>query len=260
LIRGSQGDDVIMGLSGQDYLFGEAGDDIFLISGSEDEYDEFDGGTGIDTILGSTGDDTIRVNTFGPDNSVENIDGNGGYDVIGGTEWADSIDLSATTVTGISAIDGGADNDTIIGSVGDDFLVGNAGNDYLYGGSGSDTYLFGIGDERDYIIEDSTDLTGVDQVLFGNGIDSNDLWFSQVDDDLEVSIIGTDDRVIVNDWFSHANTIEQFETSNGDVLMADQVQQLVNAMAIFNPPDEGIVNPTQEDLDSVAAMIAVSWG
>jgi hypothetical protein len=45
------------------------------------------------------------------------LHGNGGVDIIAGTDLADTIDLSATTVTGIARIEGGAGADIIKGTI-----------------------------------------------------------------------------------------------------------------------------------------------
>jgi len=61
---------------------------------------------------------------------------------IGGTNNADSFDFTNATLTGITKIEGGSGNDTIIGSTGNDTIVGMADNDSLAGGGGNDTFRY----------------------------------------------------------------------------------------------------------------------
>jgi hypothetical protein len=73
-------------------------------------------------------------------------------------------------------------------------------------------------------------------------------------------IDGMDDRLQIQNWYSNsAPVIERFETSTGEVLLAGQVQQLVNAMAVFDPFDYGVMNIPQEARDEVAPVIAANW-
>ncbi len=56
--------------------------------------------------------------------------------------------------------------------------------------------------------------------------------------DLEVSIVDTTDKLIVQDWYlGNAYHIEQFKTADGLTLQHSNVETLVNAMASFAPPD-----------------------
>ena len=67
-----------------------------------------------------------------------------------GTVLADSIDAgsitSSLTTKGLN-LDGGAGNDSIIGSWNGDTLAGGVGNDSIYGGDGNDKLLGGDGDD-----------------------------------------------------------------------------------------------------------------
>lgn len=66
------------------------------------------------------------------------------------------------------------------------------------------------------------------------------LWFRAVGSNLEVSIIGTSDKVTVQSWYlGNAYRVEQFKTSDGKTLLDSQVQNPVGAMASFTPPAVG---------------------
>ncbi|MDP1293961.1 hypothetical protein Q6296_29570, partial [Klebsiella variicola] len=76
----------------------------------------------------------------------------------------------------------------------DDTLSGGAGSVSLAGGTGNDTYKFGIGDGLDSV----SDTGGIDRIVFGAGISSSDIRFSNVDGDLVIALqTGTDKLVIL---------------------------------------------------------------
>jgi Ca2+-binding RTX toxin-like protein len=189
VITGSANNDVIIGNVGSDVLAGGAGDDIFLIGGSDTAYDRFQGDAGFDTVLGGEGDDVIRVNYFSGASTVERIDGGLGLNVIAGTQYNDTIDLSGTELVNIANIDGGVGNDVITGSAGNDVIIGNVGSDVLAGGAGDDTFLIGGSDTAyDRFQGDA----GFDVIQGGAG----------------------DDTIRVN-YFSGASTVERIDGGLG---------------------------------------------
>lgn len=235
IVYAGSGHDFIIGGAGRDRLFGEAGDDTFLVEGTDRRYDTFNGGEGVDTVLGGAGDDTIRLRRFNAKSSIEAIDGGGGTNVIAGTRRYDKIDLSTTAVTNIDRIDLGAGNDTFIGTSGNDTIIGGRGRDVLKGGTGDDIYQFERGDGRDSITD--RDVAGnSDTLMFGEGIDRDQLWFRRKGDHLAISVIGTSDQVTIKHWYTDAAyQVENIQFSDGEALLNSQVQQLVDAMAAFDP-------------------------
>ncbi|MCP5175584.1 MAG: PD40 domain-containing protein [Moraxellaceae bacterium] len=100
--------------------------------------------------------------------------------------------------------------------------------------------------------------TGSD-ILLDTGIAANQLWLRQEGNNLEVSLIGTDQKMLIADWFSgNANTNFSIEGANGR-LMANEVQTLVNAMAAFAPPATGQTTLPQSYQDTLGTVIAASW-
>ena len=96
-------------------------------------------------------------------------------------------------------LEGSADANVIDGQAGDDKLIGNGGADTLTGGAGDDTYSFGRGDGAD-LIDNIGEGASADKVKFGATIDTDQLWFRQVGNDLVVDVIGTTDSVTVDEW------------------------------------------------------------
>ncbi len=110
VIRGTNGNDVIVTLGGNDLVFGRGGDDLICT------------GEGSDRAFGSNGDDMIDL---GP-----------GRDLGLGQNGDDTIL-------------GGDDRDTLIGGNGDDELFGGAATDIILAGRGDDLLDGGVGD-NDY--------------------------------------------------------------------------------------------------------------
>jgi Ca2+-binding RTX toxin-like protein len=260
VITGSAGDDVISGGAGADTLVGGAGNDIFLVSGTHAAYDRFEGGDGRDVLQGSAGDDTFRLRDFGGEATVERIDGMGGYDVIGGTGGADTLDFSATELAGIALIDGGAGRDVITGSAGDDIIAGGAGIDTLSGGAGNDGYRLGRGDGVDTIVENDATPGNRDAAEFLAGIGREQIWLRHVGNNLEARIIGTSDKLIVQDWYlGDQYRVEEFRSADGGRLLDSQVENLVQAMAAFAPPGAGQTALPPAYQEALAPVIAANW-
>jgi len=184
--------------------------------------------------------------------------GYSGIDEMHGADGNDILDGG----TGSNRLYGGAGNDVLKVSSGarDNLFVGGAGDDTLYGSYYSDTYLFNLGDGVDTIVETSTYSGATDVLRFGEGIEAEQIWLERAGNDLQLQLLGTDDRVVVKNWYNGtANQVEQFQLEDGGALSCNQVNQLVNAMAAFGAPAGGegnMVSPQREQLD---LLIAANW-
>ncbi|GAD62885.1 calcium-binding protein, partial [Aquipseudomonas alcaligenes] len=142
----------------------------------------------------------------------------------------------------------------------DDLLVGGAGNDSLTGGAGSDTYRFGLGDGQDSISNNDGAAGSIDTLQFMEGVSIEQLWFRKSGSSLEVSVIGTNDKVTVGSWYSGSTYhLDQFKTADGKTLLDGQVQNLVNAMASFGVPAGGEGNLTADQRQQLDVVIAANW-
>lgn len=146
VIDGGDGNDLIYGGSGNDALSGGAGDDVFRVAGSKatclEGYDTYSGGEGNDTIAATGAAVDIGMTAFSATSSIENIDATGATGpvrILG--DWnANTLDFSATAITGNIVINGGGGNDSITGSAGADVIEGGGwGNQTIDGGAGDDT-------------------------------------------------------------------------------------------------------------------------
>lgn len=178
-------------------------------------------------------------------------------------------DRTTLTNTQLSQMVGTTGNDTIIGTAygdnlngfgGNDVLNGNAGNDILDGDVGNDTYIFERGYGADIVHDYDTAAGNTDVLNFGSDIASSQLWFRQVNNDLEVSVIGSTDKATITNWYSgSAYHVEQFKTGDGKLLTDANVDALVQAMAAFAPPSAGQTALPQDYQTALAPVLAANW-
>jgi serralysin len=219
------------------------------------------GGTGSDMLIGGKGNDTYTVNHTG-DRPVEQ--GNEGTDLVKTTlaSYTLGAHLEKLSYHGAGNFSGTGNNlnNTITGGAGNDWLNGGTGNDVLTGGNGSDTYWFARGGKQDTLY--NGDTGGADRLLFGAGITEDQLWFAQNGSDLLVTLRGTGgtDTVRVKGWYSDTdNRLGTFQLSDGQVLAATQVQQLVQAMADFSTSSGSPTSLSGSEQQTVETVIAANW-
>lgn len=238
-------------------LNGGGGNDI-LIGGAGG--DRLNGGTGIDQMTGGNGNDTYVVNGIG-DRAIELI--NGGVDTVESSiAWTLADHLEHLTLTGSAQIAGTGNQlaNTLTGNAGNNQLEGLAGDDRLIGGLGNDTYVM----RRTYgaeVIEDVDSTVGnQDRLNFVGTINENQLWLTQAGDDLQIQVIGTLDRVTIDNWYSNTDArIELIQAGTGKQLTAANVQNLVNAMSSMTPPPMGQTSLTAAERSQLNAVISANW-
>ncbi|CAH0154455.1 calcium-binding protein [Roseomonas sp. CECT 9278] len=179
-IIGSLGFDTILGLGGNDSISGGGGDDSLVGNGGV-----VVGGSEADTIRGGLGNDVIEAGgTF----ATPWLYGDGGDDTL--------------TSTGLSSrLEGGADNDVLIGSsqsfgtggtvifaaddlfggTGNDSLYGARGADELTGGTGADTFGYAAGDSGQVVLGS---LAAFDTITDFNRAEGDRIDLSAIDADL----------------------------------------------------------------------------
>ena len=161
---------------------------------------------------------------------------------------------------GDERIRGGAGDDTLYAGGGNDHIHGGTGDDQLIGGFGDDTYHVERGDGEDRITETGW-IGGEDTLAFGRDIAPDQLWFSRDGRDLSIDIIGTEDSVTVTDWFGWLGreSVERIEVSSGGALAAAEVNNLVQAMASFDPPGADETSIPSDYRDQLEPVIAAAW-
>jgi Ca2+-binding RTX toxin-like protein len=214
------------------------------IAGTEDVVNISRYFSGNDTTTWSDPADVDPTNGFNPIQRFEFADG---------TVW-DYADIAAHGYTGT------AWHDILFGTRGNDDIDGRGGNDVIINEGGDDTYHLGQGSGADQIID--FDGSYADVLKIGEGIDAEQLWFRDVDGDLEVSIIGTSDRVVVTAGlisFGLDTDIDRIELSDGRYILDADVANLVQAMASFAPPEPGETTLPESYRQDLAPVIAANW-
>jgi Ca2+-binding RTX toxin-like protein len=136
-IKGTAGDDRIVGKKASDVIDGMGGDDV--ITGGPNGNDTICGGPGNDSINGGRGFDSLHG-----DGGNDNLDGDTGSDSVNGGEGDDKL----SGFKGADGLNGGGGDDVIIGYNGPDKLSGGGGDDYLDGQQGSDKIDGDGGDDK----------------------------------------------------------------------------------------------------------------
>ncbi len=213
--------------------------------------DTLDGGDGADILIGGTGNDTYIVDNVG-DVVTENL--NEGIDIVNSSvTYSLAANVENLKLTGTAAING-------TGNALNNILQGNSASNTLMGGTGNDTYLLSRSDGSDTISENDAATGNTDLAQFGTGIATDQLWFRQVGNNLEVDVIGTSDSFTVNNWYLGSQYhVEQFKTSDGKMLLDSQVQNLVQAMASFAPPAAGQTTLPTAYANILNPVIVANW-
>lgn len=112
--------------------------------------------------------------------------------------------------------------------------------------SGADSYLFGRGWGVDTVQENDTTPSMVDRVILGAGIVQADTAYRRVGNNLEVSIAGTSDKLIIKDWYLGSQyQVEEFKYSDGTTITSSQVAGLLSAMASFGGASAAALGSSQ---------------
>jgi Ca2+-binding RTX toxin-like protein len=220
---GGTGDDTLKGESGEDQVFGESGNDR-LVWNSGDGNDLIEGGSGVDTaeVNGSNGAETLTVTANGDRVRLDRITPDPFFLDIGTTESLvvnlnggnDNFSATGNLAALIQlTVDGGAGNDTILGSNGADLLIGGDGNDFVDGQQGNDVVLLGAG--NDVFQWDPGD--GSDVVEGQAGLDTLQFNGSNANERIDISANGARVRVS-RDVAAIAMDLNQVEQLNFNVL------------------------------------------
>lgn len=257
---GNAGENTLLGNSAANTLTGLAGNDLI------------DGKGGADTMLGGLGDDTYVVNAAG--DLTQEAAGEGIDTVRASVGWTLSANIERMELLGTGNL-GGTGNtlDNILvgnsggnalhGLAGHDVLDGKQGNDTMTGGVGSDSYLMARGYGTDTVVENDATAGTTDIARFLSGVAHDQLWFSRPSgsNNLEISIIGTSDRLVIKNWYLGGQYhVEEIHTDDGNKVLHDEdVQALVNAMAGMTPPPQGQTTLSASQRTTLDPIFASTW-
>jgi Ca2+-binding RTX toxin-like protein len=172
---------------------------------------------------------------------------------------------------GNDVLDAGSGRNSLFGGEGDDLLKvsatatdnyfeGGAGNDTLIGSHNGDTYVFGMGSGVDVIKELGSNSGAVDYLQFGTGIDEGDLWFERSANDLVIRSLDASDQVHVANWYSRSSAkVEVIQLVDSKQLLESQVQTLVDAMASFGVAPGETINLSAGQQQQLDMVLAANW-
>ncbi len=259
-LDGGAGNDTLDGGAGNDSMTGGTGSDYYIVDSASDivqESDTVNGGawdvveSSVDfdlTLAATAGVEGLTLTggaVLGKGNSLSNgISGTDQDNLLYGYDGNDTV----YGFGGTDYIYGGNGDDVIYGDDGDDFLSGAAGNDMIEGGAGADTLFGGAGNDTysvysgfgvDTITNGASSPSTEVDTLYLQEASYNQLWFSQVGNDLQIAQVNTSDKVVVQNWFTGAaNQLDAiYAMADGKQLDASKVAGLVSAMAGFAPQD-----------------------
>ena len=283
LHAGNAGDTLIAG-SGRGMFYGGAGDDTFVVHTGSGQVTVVSTGGGYDTLrcadvastavtsVGRNGSDLVMQYGSGDTVTVTNyflqtatVNGQAVYGYTVPISFADGVTWSLaevaqrqqladgyqsiTGVQGVSnTIQAGVGSQTIYAGNAGDTLIAGSGSDKLYGGAGNDTFVIHAGAGQTTILDSHNPATGTDTLLFSN-LDQTNLWFSHVGNDLQIDVLGSSERVTVTNWYASgsggtSNQVDRVQTADGLGMTCFDVNQLVQAMASFDPPASGVTSWT----------------
>jgi hypothetical protein len=96
-------------------------------------------------------------------------------------------------------------------------------------------------------------------VEFGSGVADDQIWFAQQGNNLVASVIGTNEAITVQNWFTSSDDGWQFKTQSGQTLTNNQVVNLINAMNGLTPPAAGQTTLPAALATQLEPVIAANW-
>ncbi len=211
-LTGSSGNNQIYGGGGSDWIYGGDGDD-FIVGGKYEPASlngpSHDGLAEADQIFGGNGNDTILSANNDAGTIVHGDAGNDDITVYHGTAYGDE---------GNDKLTGTGTDYQLFGGAGADQLT-LSGSGYAYGGEGGDTYI--VLSTSTVLIKDDG-LTGRDVVKlqniqsFQDVVIKTDGTSSYIFSVAALNAGNDHPAVVLQDWYAGSNTIESFQTANGD--------------------------------------------
>lgn len=200
MLRGDDGDDLLIGGLGDDTLEGGAGFDILAGEQGDDSYrggadnDFADHEFATQPIVASLVTNTASGEGADTYDSIEGIIGSRHNDRLTGN----SVFNALVGLGGADVIRGGGAGDNLFGNSGSDSLFGEAGDDYLSGGSGADSLDGGSGTdwcENGATYVSCETATSPDSLVADEGFAGGNRYHEYTLQGLESS-----DRIVLSDW------------------------------------------------------------
>ena len=273
-LTGGDADDQVFGESGDDRMIWNPGDDTDLNEGgSETDTVEVNGGNGAEVFTTTANGARVRFDRLDPAPFAIDI-GTSENLVVNANGGDDSFSATGNLAALIQiTVEGGAGDDTILGSNGadrlrggdgDDFVDGQQGNDVVFMGAGDDVFQWDPGDGSDTI----EGQDGTDAMLF-NGSAAQEIFEASANGE-RVRFTRNVGNIVMdlNDVESiDLNALGGTDTATvNDVTGTDLVEVNINLAGMIGgsagdaQPDTVIVNGTNKKdvVDIVGAGTSVS--
>lgn len=192
------------------------------------------GGAG-DTMRGGSGNDTYIVES--PGDVVSENAGQGTDTVQASISYVLGANVENLVLTGSNSVSGTGNGlaNTLTGNGAANTLVGGGGADALLGGAGSDIYLAGWGSGADRIIENDSTAGTADSLEFQGNVRPIDIILARNGNNLLLTLGSGPDSVSIQDWYlGPERRLELLRAGSTGVLVASQVDQLIQAMATYS--------------------------
>jgi Ca2+-binding RTX toxin-like protein len=246
---GNAGGNALDGAGGADAMAGGLGDDTYHTDDLGDTITE-NASEGVDTEIRHHDSDYLlsanvenltltgtvyRGNGNELDNTItgndadNNLWGRQGDDRLLGNDGADQLigDTGGDYLDGGDGddlMDGGDGDDTLLGGLGDDQLDGGGGSNTLRGGSGDDIYVYGADGG---VCEIDNSDGGTDWLLFTDDLTLDELEFTQVDNDLVITVEDSAGKITVTNWFLGAEyQIDYIQPDGGNGIPAAEISTM----------------------------------
>lgn len=96
-------------------------------------------------------------------------------------------------------------------------------------------------------------------MLLDVNIANEQLWFAKSGDNLAATIVGTNDHVTIQGWFTNTDCkLDWIEVSDEKYATSTNVEQLVAAMAAFSPSPAGQLTLTGTTASGLASILAAN--
>jgi len=184
------------------------------------------------TVVAGNGDN--RFNVTGKNANI--TAGNGNNVIVGEIDHLTVGDGENTIEGNISTVKlGEGNNHVVVSGIMSTVKVGHGVNELEFSGS-------------------------MGRLVFGSDISPDFLWFQHKEQDLQISVTGSNQLVTLHNWY--ANIAEQpwnITAGNGSRLFYKNVENLVQAMAAFAPPASATAMFADAELQRLQPVLAANW-
>jgi Ca2+-binding RTX toxin-like protein len=280
-LTGTLGADTLTGTSGKEIFDGEGGNDVEIGNGGSDTF-VFNPGYGdleINENYAAGGVPVLRLGPgisqaslsaeVGPNGSLVLTDGIAGDQItldnmlsqnnqgVAQVEFIDGSVLTAGQLIAMAAtITGTTGADTLTGTSGDDIVDGKGGGDTEIGDGGNDTYILKANYGALTIENGVASNNAANGTLSILNESPDDIWLTQVGNNLQIDVMGTTTEATIQGWFSNSynqlNSITTTDATGTTSVLDSQLSQLVQAMATYSAQNPGfdptsVANPSITD-------------